>query len=125
MSNLLHLLKQYVSGRVGLDGFSDSLSSRLQIITENAPEDDLELLCDVLAGLYEVKDGMLDEIAYRQSLADLLLSLDVSQTTWWGLYSSSKGETFATSATPLTPATSSEWLDRSPVWSIEPEVASA
>jgi len=59
---------------VSLDDWYNQLLLRFQTLTENASDDDLELVSEVLAGLYEVKDGVLDEATYRQSLSELLVS---------------------------------------------------
>ncbi len=59
---------------MSLDDWYNQLLLRFQTLTENASDDDLELVSEVLAGLYEVKDGVLDEATYRQSLSELLVS---------------------------------------------------
>ena len=74
ISDFLSLLDQYIQEQVNLDDYYNQLLMRLQTLTQNVSEDELELISDVLAGLYEVKDGVLDEATYRQSLREVLIS---------------------------------------------------
>lgn len=80
ISDLFEILDHYVQGQVSLGFVHDRLSLNLQDLTKNASEDELERLSEILAGLYEVEDGVLDEETYRLLLWELIAAESISHT---------------------------------------------
>lgn len=59
-------------GECDLRSVHDQLSLNLQTLTEHASDDDFYVLSEILAGLYEVQDGILEEETYKEALRELL-----------------------------------------------------
>jgi hypothetical protein len=66
------LLESYVRRELTLVAAHDQLSLSLQSFTENASDDDLGLLSEVLSALYEVEDGVLDEETFRRAVGQMV-----------------------------------------------------
>ncbi len=73
LSDLISSLEPYVEGHVDLETWYNQALLSFQSLTEHASDDDLDVLSEILAGLYEVQDGVLDEEIYREALRELLL----------------------------------------------------
>ena len=69
---LVDFLGRFAEGQDSLEAFHDRLTLGLQSITDGASDDDIDLLSEVLAGLYEVKDGVLGEDEYRSAVRELV-----------------------------------------------------
>jgi hypothetical protein len=72
ISDLLNLLEQYVQGAMPLEAMHDQLSLSLQELFDNASEDDVEMLSEIMAAMYEVEDGVLPEVEFRRALHKLI-----------------------------------------------------
>ena len=66
------LLAAYAGREVSFNEFDDELSRGLQFVFENSDEDGLDFLSEILAGIYEVQDGVMPEKTFRQILQGFL-----------------------------------------------------
>ena len=66
------LLAAYARREVSFNEFDDELSQGLQFVFENSDADGLDFLSEILAGIYEVQDGVMAEAVFRQILQGFL-----------------------------------------------------
>lgn len=66
------LLAAYAGREVSFNEFDDELSRGLQFVFENSDADGLDFLSEVLAGIYEVQDGVMAEAVFRQAIQEFL-----------------------------------------------------
>ena len=69
---LIQAFKHYLKGRIDLSTLHDQVSLGLQAFTNQASEEELELITEVLSGIYEVRDGVLDESDFSESVRELV-----------------------------------------------------
>ena len=74
------LLAAYAGREVSFTEFDAELSRGLQFVFENSTEDGLDFLSEVLAGIYEVQDGVMPEADFRQAIQEFLAQNPVSAT---------------------------------------------
>lgn len=66
------LLAAYADREIGFNEFEAELSRGLQFVFENSAEDGLDFLSEILAGIYEVQDGVRAEAAFHQAIQEFL-----------------------------------------------------
>ena len=66
------LLAAYAGREVSFTEFDAELSRGLQFVFENSTEEGLDFLSEVLAGIYEVQDGVMLEADFRQAIQEFL-----------------------------------------------------
>ena len=66
------LLAAYAGREISFNEFHDDLSQGLQFVFENSSGDGLDFLSEVLAGIYEVQDGVTNEETFRQAIQKFL-----------------------------------------------------
>ncbi len=69
---LVELLEVYADGRIEFNEFRDYLPLQLQTILENSSDGGRNLLYEVLACVYEIEDGVMDEDEFRRAVAAFL-----------------------------------------------------
>lgn len=72
ISELLKVLDSYAQGEMALPAMHDQLSLSLQELFDNASEDDVEMLSEVMAAMYEVEDGVLPETEFQRALREMI-----------------------------------------------------
>ena len=72
VSEFRSLLTAYAGWEVSFNEFDDELSRGLQFVFENSDADGLDFLSEILAGIYEVQDGVMPEKTFRQILQGFL-----------------------------------------------------
>ena len=75
------LLAAYAGREIGFNEFDAKLARGLQFVFENSTEDGLDFLSEVLAGIYEVQDGVRPEAAFHQAIQEFLAKTPVPATT--------------------------------------------
>ena len=78
VSEFRSLLAAYAGREVSFNEFDDELSRGLQFVFENSDEDGLDFLSEILAGIYEVQDGVMAEAVFRQAIQEFLAKNPVS-----------------------------------------------
>ena len=72
------LLAAYAGREVSFTEFDAELSRGLQFVFENSTEEGLDFLSEVLAGIYEVQDGVMLEVDFRQAIQEFLAKNPIS-----------------------------------------------
>ena len=65
-------LVAYTRREISFTEFHDTLSRRAQIISDQSPEEGLELFFEILACIYEVHDRVMPEETFRQAIQEFL-----------------------------------------------------
>lgn len=65
-------LAAYAGREVSFTQFHDTISRRAQLISDQSTEEDIELLLEIYACIYEVQDGVMTEATFRQILREFL-----------------------------------------------------
>ena len=71
-SELVLLLKAFSLDEIGLAGVRDEMYLMLQDFASRANDSEMQLLSEVLACIYEVEDGVMDEDLFRQAVRSFL-----------------------------------------------------
>lgn len=69
---LATLLDPYLKSEVSLLEMRDQLYLNLQAFFSESTEDDMEMLSEVLACIYEVEDGVMPEDTFRQAVTQFI-----------------------------------------------------
>lgn len=68
----------YTRREIGFKEFHDTLSRRAQIISDQSTEEGIDLLMEIYACIYEVQDGVMAEVVFRQAIEEFLAKNPVS-----------------------------------------------
>ena len=71
-------LTAYIRREIGFNEFHDTLSRRAQIISDQSSEEGIDLLMEIYACIYEVQDGVMAEVTFRQGIQEFLAKNPVS-----------------------------------------------